>query len=244
MKGTWVATAIGSKPADVYEPPGGRPSFGVLHLHDAGQTPLRGQAAFTGLFDEFHLACVTPFTGACWWADRVCPAFDPRLTPERHLIDGVLPLFRERWGLEPRSVALLGMSMGGQGALRLAFKHPQLFPTVAALAPVIEYHECYGGGSVLDEMYDSKEQCRQDTAPMHVQPGNVPPHLLFCIDPDDTWYPGCDRLREKLAALGVSFEADLDTRAGGHSWEYFNHMAGRAIRFLAAGVDLESRRLL
>jgi S-formylglutathione hydrolase len=245
MNGTWTQVRVGGKPADVYEPAGGaRPRFGILHLHDAGLTSLRQQAAFTHLFDELALACVTPYAGVCWWADRVCAEFDPRVTPEGHLLDHVVPLFRERWGLGPPAVGLLGMSMGGQGALRLAFKYPQRFPVAAALAPAIEYHELYGQGSALDEMYDSKEQCRQDTAPMHVQPGSSPPHLFFCIDPDDPWHRGCDRLREKLLALGVPHEADLDTRAGGHSWQYFDHMAPRAVRFLAAGLEQEGRRLL
>jgi S-formylglutathione hydrolase len=243
--GTWSRVDIGGKPADVYDPAGGgRPRFGVLHLHDAGLTTLRGQAEFTDLFDELGLACVGPLGGVCWWADRVCPDFDPEVTPERHLLGRVLPFFAGRWGLGPRAVGLLGMSMGGQGALRLGFKHPRLFPAVAALAPVIEYHEFYGSGSALDGMYDSKEQCRQDTAPMHVNPADYPPHVFFCIDPDDPWGRGCDRLHEKLAALGVPHEADLATRAGGHSWDYFRRMAGRAVRFLNAGLEAESRRLL
>jgi S-formylglutathione hydrolase len=94
-------------------------------------------------------------------------------------------------------------------------------------------------------MYDSKEQCRQDTAPMHIHPSRYPPHILYVIDPDDQlWLRGCDRLHEKLNALGVPHTADLTTRAGGHSWDYFNHMAERVIRFLVAGLEQESRRLL
>jgi S-formylglutathione hydrolase len=244
MKGTWSTLDVGGKVVEVYEPPGERPSFGILHLHDAGLTTLRNQPAFTALFDELHLACACPLGAVCWWVDRVCPAFDPVVSPERHVRERVLLVFAQRWNLPPRAVGLLGMSMGGQGALRLAFKHPRLFPAVAALAPVIEYHELYGQGTVLDGMYDSKEQCRQDTVPMHVQPGNVPPHIFFCMDPDDRWLRGCERLVEKLRAMGVAFEADLATRAGGHSWEYFDHMASRAVRFLHAGLELEGRRLL
>jgi S-formylglutathione hydrolase len=243
MKGTWSRVEIGGKPADVYEPVG-RPAFGVLQLHDAGQTSLRGQEVYTALFDELNLACVSPRGGVCWWADRVCPEFDPQVTPERHLTDRVLPFVRERWRVGPRAVGLLGMSMGGQGALRLAFKYPEVFPAVAALAPLVEYHEFYGQGTALDEMYDSKEQCRQDTASMHVHPSAYPPHLFFCMDPDDPWLRGCERLHEKLASLGIAHEMDLQTRAGGHSWEYFDRMAGRAVRFLHAGLAEEGRRLL
>lgn len=244
MNGTWERLDVAGKPADVYEPAGSAARFGVLYLHDAGMTSLRGQTAFTSLFDELHLACISPYGGPCWWVDRVCPAFDPRVSPERHLLDHVLPLFRARWALGPRGVALLGISMGGQGALRLAFKHPLLFPIVAALAPLIEYEEFYGQGTALDELYDSKEQCRQDTAPMHVQPGHAPPHIFFSMDAEDPWLRGCERLAEKLSALGVAHEADLKTVAGGHTWDYFDHMAPRAVRFLHAGLEQEGRRLL
>ena len=134
------------------------------------------------------------------------------MTPERYLLHSVVPFFRERWGLTPRGIGLMGISMGGQGALRLAFKHPDLFPVVAAIAPAIEYHELYGQGTPIDEMYDSKEQCRQDTAPMHIHPSKFPPHIFFCIDPADAaWYRGNDRLHEKLSALGVPHEIDLTT---------------------------------
>jgi S-formylglutathione hydrolase FrmB len=194
---------------------------------------------------ELRLACVCPHAGRCWWTDRVCSEFDPALTAERHLLDNVLPFFRARWGLIPPAIGLHGISMGGQGALRLAVKQPRLFRAVAAVAAALDYHERYGEGTPLDEMYDSREQCRQDTAVLHVHPSEYPPHIFFCIDPDDAaWYRGNDRLHEKLSALGIAHEIDFTTRAGGHSWAYFNHMAERTLCFLHAGLTQESRRLL
>ena len=138
-----------------------------------------------------------------------------------------------RWQLSVGAIGLLGISMGGQGALRLAFKHPRQFPAVAAIASALDHHDLYGQGTPLDAMYDSKEQCRQDTAILHIHPAHYPPHLFFCIDPADArWFRGNDRLHEKLSALGIAHEIDFTTRAGGHSWEYFDHMAERAVRFL------------
>jgi S-formylglutathione hydrolase len=246
MKGIWNSVEIAGKRADVYElPSGARPRFGILHLHGVGLETLRDRPAFTRVFDELNLVCVCPHGQRCWWADRICSEFDAAITPERYLLEEVLPYFRERWGLGPRSIGVQGISMGGQGALRLAFKHPQLCPVAASISASLDYHEVYGEGSPLDAMYDSREQCRQDTALMHVPPFNYPPHLFFCIDPDDdVWYRGNDRLHEKLRALGVRHTCDLTTRAGGHSWTYFNHMAERTIRFVYAGLEQESRRLL
>jgi S-formylglutathione hydrolase len=246
MNGTWTHAELAGKAADVFEPPGPqRPRFGVLYLHDGGLDTLRNQPVFTRLFAEHRLACVSPHGQCCWWADRVCAEFDAAVTPERYLLDRVVPYFRERWNLAPPALAVMGISMGGQGALRLAFKHPRLFPVVAAIAASVDYHERYGEGSPLDEMYDSREQCRQDTALMHVHPSHYPPHIFFCIDPDDArWYRGNDRLHEKLNALGVPHTCDLATGGGGHSWDYFNHMAERAVRFVVDGLEQESRRLL
>jgi S-formylglutathione hydrolase FrmB len=55
---------------------------------------------------------------------------------------------------------------------------------------------------------------------------------------------GDDRLHEKLSALGIEHTCDLSTRAGGHTWDYFNAVAERVVRFLHAGLEQESRRLL
>jgi pimeloyl-ACP methyl ester carboxylesterase len=246
MNGTWTRVDIAGKPADVYDLRGGeRPRFGVLFLHPVGQESLDGNAAFTSLFDELRLCCVCPAGGFSWWADRICPDFDPIVTAAHYVLDSVLPFFASHWGLRPPAIGLTGISMGGQGALRLAFEHPTVFPVVAAISSAIEYHLLHGRGYSLDAMYDSKEQCRQDTAPMHIHPSHYPPHIDFCIDPDDRdWFRGNDRLHEKLAALGVPHTCDLTTRAGGHSWAYFDHMASRAVRFLEAGLAQESRRLL
>jgi pimeloyl-ACP methyl ester carboxylesterase len=246
MKGVWSEMALGGKMVEVFEPPGAeRARFGLLFLHPLGLETLRGRSAFTKILDERTLPCVCPHVKRSWWTDRICAEFDPKLSAESHVLDNVMPIFKDRWGILPRAVGIFGISMGGQGALRLAFRHPRLFPVAAGIASALDFHELYGEGSPLDDMYDSKEQCRQDTALMHIIPHDYPPHLFFCIDPDDlAWYRGNDRLHEKLSALGVPHTLDMTTQAGGHSWEYFDHMAEPTLRFLYENLEKESRRLL
>jgi S-formylglutathione hydrolase len=245
VSGSWASLEIAGRPADVYDPGGAGPHrFGVLYLHDADEKSLRGQTSFTSFFEEHRLPCVCPAGRQCWWVDRVCPEFDPQLSVEHYLLEQVVPFFQECWNLRPPGIAVLGIGMGGQGGLRLAFKHPRLFRVVSAIAPAIDYHELYGHGTPLDSMYDSKEQARQDTAIMHVPPHDYPPEIFFCADPNDPWYRGNDRLHEKLSALGVPHEADLTTETGGHSWAYFDQAARPALEFLYAGLERESRRLL
>jgi S-formylglutathione hydrolase len=176
--------------------------------------------------------------------DRPCPEFDATRTPERHVREDVLAFVQHRWQLAPPAVGLLGIGMGGQGALRLAFKDPERFPAVAAVSAALDYYELYGHGTPLDHLYNSKEQCRQDTALLHVHPSRYPPHLFFAVTPDDPWFRGNDRLDEKLIALGIPHEKDFQARAGGHSWAYFDQLAERSLRFVYAGLEQQSRRLL
>jgi len=243
---TWTEETVAGKKVDVFQPANlSKPRFAMLFLHGYGLETLRDNPVYTRLFQKMQVPCVSPHGQHAWWADRVCREFDSTLTAERFLLQHMLPFFQERWQIAPGAIGLFGISMGGQGALRLAFKHPALFPAVAGIASALDYHQLYGQGLAIDEMYDSGEQCRQDTALLHVPPVNAPPHIFFCIDPGDVeWYRGNDRLSEKLRALGVSFSADLETEAGGHSWEYFNHMAESVLRFLIDGLTQQSRRLL
>lgn len=240
----WQTVDLGGKPADVFAPAEGPPRFGILFLHGYDLATLAENATYTRLLSEFHLACVCPHAGRCWWTDRIWPEFDPAVSAESLLLGAALPHFHSQWGLGARAVGLLGYCMGGQGTLKLAFKHPSRFPAVAALSSALEYHELYWSGTAIDTLYASKEQCRQDTASMHVHPSEHPPHIFFGCDPGDPWWRGNDRLHEKLAALGVAHDCDLTTRAGGHSWEYANRLADRTIRFLVAGLEKESRRLM
>jgi pimeloyl-ACP methyl ester carboxylesterase len=240
----WQTLDINGKPAQAFAP--SEPARGtIIFLHNAACHPLSVSTTYTQLLQEHRLNCICPWGGATWWSDRVVPDYDPALSAERYVLDVVVPFTRQHFGMGPQSFGLLGISMGGQGALRLAFKRPDLFPVVAGVAPAIEYHQYYGQGSPIDAMYTSKEQCRQDTVPMHVNPTALPRHVFFCIDPDDDhWQRGADRLHEKLLALGVAHECDLTTQAGGHGWTYDDALAKRTIEFLARGLAHESRRLL
>jgi poly(3-hydroxybutyrate) depolymerase len=246
MNGVWSEVKLAGKTVEIYDPlPGAKPRFGILFLHPLGLETLRGRPAYTKILDQLKLVCVCPHAQRSWWTDRVCAEFDPQLTPEKHLLQNVLPFFGERWQLQPRSIGVFGISMGGQGALRLAFRRPDLFPVCAGIASALDFHELYGQGSPLDEMYDSKEHARQDTAVLHIHPSQHPPHISFCCDPDDiAWQRGNDRLHEKLTALGVPHTIDLTTQAGGHSWQYFDRMAEPTLRFLSDGLEKESRRLM
>lgn len=240
----WSQMEIAGHACDLFQP--GVPSehgYFVIYLHGVHQTRLVDNAAYTDLFDRHGLRVIAPTTGRSWWADRICSDFDPLITPESYVVHHVVPDLGQHFGTIPPRLALLGTSMGGQGALRLAFKHPNIFPIVAALAPAIDYQLRYDDYDTMQQMYPDAEAVRQDTATLHVHPLNWPRNIFFACDPNDwPWIESSQRLQMKLSALGIPHQADLETAGGGHGFAYYNHMAETAIGFIVERLDAERRR--
>ena len=164
----------------------------------------------------------------------VCEEFDPNMPPLDFLRDHVVPWIGSEWGVEPPRIGLTGISMGGQGVLQLAYRHARAFPVVAAISPAVDFHQWHGQGLPLDQMFADREAARQATVTLQIHPLDWPRHQLIVCDPDDAdWFEGADRLGMKLSSMGIMYERDLETRAGGHSWDYFDNMADRVIDFVA-----------
>ncbi len=243
----WSEETLGGHPADIFEPARrNEHGYVVLYLHGVHLNRLRDQPAFTELFERHGLPVISPHTQRSWWTDRVCEEFDPQLTAERHVLDNVLPAIEQRWGAIAPRLALLGTSMGGQGALRFSFKYPDRFPVVAAISPAIDYQRRWqDGDETLPLMYRDPEEARQDTATLHVHPLNWPRNMWFSCCPTDLhWHESAERLQMKLQALGIPHECDLETEGGGHGFGYYSQMAERAIGFLAERLDRERLRIL
>lgn len=216
-----------------------------MYLHDLHEGSLQDHPAFTRLLEEFGLRCLAPVAPRSWWSDRIAADFDPEISAERHLLERVLPSLAERWNVRPPQIGLLGIGMGGQGALRLSYKHPNVFPVVAAISPTVDYQWLMEeGDAALRRMYRDPEQARQDTATLHIHPLNWPRHQWFACDPTDyRWHDSADKLRMKLYSLGVPHEVDLETTGGGDSWEYYERMARPALDFIADRLERERLRV-
>ncbi len=244
--GTWTEETVGGHPCDVFEPiQRNEHGYVVLYLHGVHVTRLADNPAFVEQFERHGLPVIMPITQRSWWNDRICPEFDPKLTGERHVLDNILPFIEQRWGSQPPRIGLLGTSMGGQGALRLAYKYPDTFPVVAAMSPAIDFQIRFYEDDIIPQMYEDPEAARQDTALLHVHPFKWVRHQFFCCCPtDERWWESADRLRMKLYSMGILHECDLETEGGGHGFQYYNKMAEKSISFIAEGLERERLRLV
>ena len=115
---------------------------------------------------------------------------------------------------------------------------------VAAIAPAVDFHNWWGQGLPIDEMFPDRERARQQTALLQIHPLNWPRYQLIVCDPaDEEWFESAEKLIMKLSSSGVPFESDLETTAEGHDWSYFDRMAAPVIEFVAERLEAESRRV-
>ncbi|MCR9118154.1 MAG: esterase family protein, partial [bacterium] len=136
MKSSWSEIEVGGHPCDLFEPAERNPhGFVLIYLHGVHLGRLVDKPAFIDQFEKHGLPVVAPITQRSWWTDIICTEFDPGITAEQHVLQNVLPFVEERFQAATPKVGLFGTSMGGQGALRLAYKHPDVFPVVAGISP-------------------------------------------------------------------------------------------------------------
>ena len=234
----WKTEELDGRRVDVFVPESEQaPAGAVLFLHGHGRILLKENKIFTRLLQEHRLAAVCPDGGRAWWLNVVCEEFDPEMTAQQWLLERVVPFIEERFGISSPHVALLGISMGGQGVLQLAFRQATRFPIVAAISPAVDFFQLHGSGIPLDTMFPDTEAARQATVVLNLNPLFWPRYQFFCCDPADVeWFDGAARLGMKLSSSGILHERDLETTGGGHSWDYFNRMAPVVMQHIATSL--------
>lgn len=249
----WSIEEVDGHACEIYTPREPDPGRALVYLHGVRERWLQEIPGLRDRIETSRLPVIAPRSGRSWWLDHIVPSFDSSLTPERFVVDCVVTEVGRRFGVAPPAIGIIGTSMGGQGALRLAYRYPAIFPVSAAISPAIDYHAAMReahrreDGELYDtlwEIYGDVERARQDTAILHVHPLNWPRHQFFACDPDDAhWYDGSVRLQSKLVALGIPHVAMLESRGGGHDPVYYDRIASDVMNFVLERLDQESRRI-
>lgn len=233
--GVWLFEPADSSPT--------RPT--ILFLHDYDEVIPFSRSAWRDAFAMAQSRVIAPEGGTYWWLDQVIPRFDPRHSVQDFVVSRVLPAFGVPHEGPLSRLGILGIGMGGQAALAFAYRFPRRFPAVTAIAPMIDFHLLVPHeDEILTETFGSREWARQHTAILGIHPLNWPSAQFICCDPSDIWFDSADRLRMKLNSIGIPLTHDLETEAGGHTWEYFDHMAGRSLGFLLQGLRDASLRIV
>ena len=234
----WEKVQIDGIDVEVFTPDRPAGTGAIIYLHGYGCEKLSEKPDITSILAEAGLPLLAPQGGRNWWLDLPSSEFKHNLTSMQFVRTRLVQEIEQRWRVTCPRIGLLGVSMGGQGALNLAYRHGRQFPCVAAISPAIDFHLIQGRGFTVDELFDSPEAARQQTVTLHLHPLNWPKYQFFASDPrDELWHEGSERLASKLTSSGIPYEADLTTSHGGHGWTYFTAMFQQAVPFLARSLQ-------
>jgi S-formylglutathione hydrolase FrmB len=197
---------------------------------------------------------VTPNAGQSFYIN----SRDGRVRYEAFLLQEFLPYVEANFRIRPgrASRAISGISMGGYGALHLAFRHPDLFSAVSAhSAALIETKalpavalagtpepadlRMLGGafGSPFDRAY------WEANSPLVLAKGaNLGGLKIYfdCGAQDDYGFNvGAKALDDVLTARHIAHEFHL--YPGGHSWAYFSAHLPASLEFHSHAFGLDSK---
>jgi len=167
------------------------------------------------------MAMVTVDGGNGYWYPH--PGDDPMAMVTGELI----PLCR-RLGLgrPPRRIGMMGISMGGYGALLLAEKHPYLVAAVAAISPAI--WTSYAQARTANQgAYASAAAFAANDAVTHA-PALARIPVRVASGYADPFFPGVQALARALPAAAV-----IDLTKGCHTGAFFAAQQPPSLAFLA-----------
>jgi len=147
----------------------------------------------------------------------------------------VLECIRSRFPCadEDSSVFIVGLSMGGYGALRLGAKHPALFRAVSAHSAITHIDQM---GLFTFEPFPVLGIRPDEMDLLHWMERNrsALPSLRFDCGIDDPLIEGNRRLHHELNQLAIPH--DYEEREGAHTWPYWRSQLGASLLFFEAAL--------
>jgi putative tributyrin esterase len=143
--------------------------------------------------------------------------------------------------------AIEGVSMGGYGALRFAFKYPQMFVSVAAHMPALLEDLPHGSASVglaafLGNTFGSplnERFWKENTPFVFARTANLRGLKIYFDSGDHDMYgfdAGARQLDRLLAARRVPHEAHI--YPGGHDWQFVAQHLDQSLLFQSRALGL------
>ncbi len=110
--------------------------------------------------------------GAGFYVDATRTPWAPHFHMETWIVRDLLEAVGARFPIDPARRGISGHSMGGHGALTLALRHPNLFRTVSAFAPICSPTRCDWGRKAFEAYLGEDEKTwREHDASLLIEAG-------------------------------------------------------------------------
>ncbi|HEV2066034.1 MAG TPA: alpha/beta hydrolase-fold protein [Thermomicrobiales bacterium] len=220
---------------------GKRTSFNVIHP-DKGEGPfpvlmqLHGYSddSFSWLYNsnivrhvaDLPLIVVLPDGGTSRYVN-IAP--HERFNLQRYedlLVTDIPAELARTFQVRPGPWAIGGLSMGGQGALRIGMKHSDRFASIWAHSSG-GLHPDPAWLALLDDPEDASSFVQAERLKSRVDAGATPPTIGFDCGADDFTIDGNRDLHAHMERIGLPHT--YKEHAGAHTWEYWDEHVQEAL---------------
>ncbi|GGB82536.1 alpha/beta hydrolase [Dyadobacter sediminis] len=189
---------------------------------------------FQAAADLYHMIIVCPDGGySSWYWDSPVDAqsqYETYVSKELvSWVDSKYKTVKDRKGR-----AITGLSMGGHGALYLAFRHQDVFGAAGSMSGGVDIRPFPNNWEMaqrLGSYAEQPERWEQHTVinMLHLLKPNALALIIDC-GTEDFFYKVNEKLHEKL--LYNNIPHDYITKPGAHNWPYWNHAVKYQLLFM------------
>ncbi|MFC2995763.1 S-formylglutathione hydrolase [Acinetobacter sichuanensis] len=128
--------------------------------------------------------------GAGFYLDAIQQPWAEHFQMESYLIKELYPLLMKEFPIAEQKIGIFGHSMGGHGALTLAWKYPEKFSSISAFAPICEPSACPWGEKAFSNYLgvDQTEWAKHDATQLVLNKGALFSEVLIDQGLNDQFY--------------------------------------------------------
>lgn len=156
---------------------------------------------------------------------------------EDYLLKDLIPYLEAHFQLpERKDWMIMGISMGGYGAMSLISKRPDLFHRACCLSPCLDAKQIIAMARVgknrvgQEDLLFTQGFMTSETSDPALFSFSKSSEILIACGTEDPFYPGCLAYEKSLTEKGISVQTLFEK--GGHDWFFWNKTIFRACCFL------------
>ena len=154
--------------------------------------------------------------GAGFYINATQAPWQQHFQMESYLIDELYPLVLKEFPIQADAIGIFGHSMGGHGALTLAWKYPDKFKSVSAFAPICAPIDCPWGQKAFSHyLGDDQAQWKaHDATELVLAKGALCPEVLIDQGLEDQFYSQLNPAKMNQVCESVGQKLSLREHAG------------------------------
>ena len=200
----------------------------LLHGHGGRYSDWIMRAkGFEKAADLYQMIIVCPDGNNSWyWDSPVDPNYKYETYVSKELVEWIDGKYKTIKGREGR--AITGLSMGGHGALYLAFRHQNVFGAAGSMSGGVDIRPFPNNWNMPERLgkYAEKPDNWEKNTVINLLHLLTPNSLALIIDcgTEDFFFKVNENLHKQLLQRNIPH--DYITRPGAHNWPYWNNSIG------------------